>query len=341
MKIKKSRLMQIIQEEISRLNEEDRYSDLNLDALALAAKEDPNAMGPLLGRLMQMPMIKRQAFKLAKGNEADAEDALQDMAIAIVNNLNSFRGDSAFSTWATTVVRNKLTDKFRKKKPTPFSGGAGRPGEASIVDISDASQGETVYTRPPVAYIPGPDQALMRKEREGAFGDLMAAIETGEIQMSPSEKAVILNQLDDDPMSAAELAAELGLERATSIGSLSSRARRKISDWLDSTNADAKTRKKIKELLSGIVSGGESLEETIKAAIMEMIDEGAIEDLDEVKSDAAGGRTRSADELEASGELPKGHDEDLPNPAIPDEESIEFLINFLKSINANANKNLY
>ena len=323
MKIKKSRLMQIIQEEISRLNEEDKYSDLSLDALAMAAKEDADAMGPLLDRLLDMPMIKRQALKLAGGDAAEAEDALQDMAISIINNLGSFRGDSAFSTWATTVVRNKLTDKFRKKKPTPFSGGAGRPGEASIVDISDASQGETVYTRPPVAYIPNPDQALMRKEREGAFGELMAAIETGEIGMSPSEKAVLLNQLDDDPMSATELAAELGLERATSIGSLSSRARRKISDWLDSTNADAKTRKKIKELLSGVVSGGESLEETIKAAIMEMIDEGAIEGLDEVKSDAAGGRTRSADELEASGELPKSHDEDLPNPVIPKKESIE------------------
>ena len=44
MKIKKSRLMQIIQEEISRLNEEDRYSDLNLDALAMAAKKDPDAI---------------------------------------------------------------------------------------------------------------------------------------------------------------------------------------------------------------------------------------------------------------------------------------------------------
>lgn len=311
MKIKKSRLLQIIQEEISRLNEEDRYSDLSLDALAMAAKEDFDAMGPLVNRLQQKN--RKLAMRVAGGNEADAEEALQDMAISVIKNLKSFRGDSAFSTWAGAIVKNAIIDSVRgKSKERPFAGSSGKPGEASIGDVSDASQGETVYTRPPVAYIPNPDQALMRKEREGAFGDLMAAIETGEIQMSPSEKAVLLNQLDDDPMSATELAAELGLERATSIGSLSSRARGKISAWLDSTNADAKTRKKIKELLSGIVSGGESLEEQIKAAIMEMIDEGAIEGLDEGKppvSDKAGGRTRSADELEASGELPKSHDD--------------------------------
>lgn len=322
MKIKKSRLMQIIQEEISRLNEEDRYSDLSLDALAMAAKEDFDAMGPLVHRLQQKN--RKLAMRVAGGNEADAEEALQDMAISVIKNLKSFRGDSAFSTWAGAIVKNAIIDSVRgKSKERPFAGASGKPGEASIGDVSDASQGETVYTRPPVAYIPNPDQALMRKEREGAFGDLMAAIETGEIQLSASEKAVLLNQLSDDPMSAAEIAAELGLERVTSIGSLSSRARRKISDWLDSTNADAKTRKKIKELLSGVVSGGESLEETIEAAIMEMLDEGAVEGLDEVKSDAAGGRTRSADELEASGELPKGHDEDLPNPVIPKKESIE------------------
>jgi len=173
-----------------------------------------------------------------------------------------------------------------------------------------------VYTRPPVAFIPNPDQALMRKEREGAFGELMAAIETGEVQMSASEKAVLLNQLDDDPMSAAELAAELGLERVTSIGSLSSRARQKISAWLDSTNADAKTRKKIKELLSGVISGGESLEEQIRTAIMEMIDEDALEGLDEGKppvSDKAGGATGDADHEDKKAEKRKHDDGPVGN----------------------------
>lgn len=303
MKIKKSRLLQIIQEEISRLNEEDRYSDLSLDALAMAAKKDADAIGPLVDRLQKKN--RKLAIRIAGGNEADAEEALQDMAIAVIQKLDSFKGEAAFSTWAGAIVKNAIIDSIRRgKKEKTFAGSSGRPGEASIGDISDASQGETVYVRPPVAHIPNPDQALMRKEREGAFGDLMAAVETGEIGLSASEKAVILNQLDDDPMSAAKLAAELGFERATSIGSLSSRARQKISAWLDSTNADAKTRKKIKELLSGVVSGGESLEETIKAAIMEMIDEGAIEGLDQVKK-------KDQDDLENEKAIRKG---EIPKP---------------------------
>jgi len=337
--------MQIIQEEISRMDEVAAFRG---DAAGAAAAEKTMARikkGGMLGdRLTKQqrekefealndpkkPYDEREAAFTnlvsdfsARFAERYGKKGPDDVQNAFVQALEYFMNkggtleSAKFGTWLNSVADKRFIDaieKFGREKS--FAASAGRPGEASIGSISDASQGETVYVRPPVAYIPNPDQALMRKEREGAFGDLMAAIETGEIAMSAAEKAVILNQLDDDPMSAAELAAELGYERATSIGSLSSRARQKISAWLDSTNADAKTRKKIKELLSGIVSGGESLEETIKAAIMEMIGEGAIEGLDEAKppvSDKAGGATGDADYVDKKAEKRKHDDGPVGN----------------------------
>jgi DNA-directed RNA polymerase specialized sigma24 family protein len=333
MKIKKSRLMQIIQEEISRMDEVAAFRG---DAPGAAAAEKTMARirkGGMLGdrltkqqkeeefKVLNDPSLPYDARESAFGAlvsdfsarfaERYGKKSSDDVQNAFVQALEYFMNkggtleSAKFGTWLNSVADKRFIDAIQKfGRERPFAGSAGRPGEASIGDVSDASQDDTVYTRPPVAYIPNPDQALMRKEREGAFGDLMTAIETGEIQMSDNEKAVLLNQLDDDPKSATELAAELELERATSIGSLSSRARQKISKWLDSTNADAKTRKKIKELLSGIVSGGESLEETIKAAIMEMIDEGAIEGLDEIKK-------KDQDDLENEKAIRKG---EIPKP---------------------------
>ena len=72
MKIKKTRLLQIIQEEIARIDEEKGDS---MEALAAKAKENPNspAMEELLTRLSK----KHRSFAInqADGNEADAEDA--------------------------------------------------------------------------------------------------------------------------------------------------------------------------------------------------------------------------------------------------------------------------
>lgn len=241
-----------------------------------------------------------------------SDDAMQQ---ALLQAFEYFLGKGAgletakFETWIKSVADKRFIDNLRKfAREKSFGGSQGEPGEASIGDVSDAyaSQGDSVLTRPPVAHIPDPQQALMRKEREGAFGDLMTAIEAGDAGLSNAEKIVIKNQLALNPKSTSEIALELETSEGQ-VGTLSSRARQKISAWLNSSRIDAERKEKIKELLSGIVSGGESLQETIKATILEMLKEGTI-DFDDLGEPETSEEEKEKKKLERKGYLPK------PNP---------------------------
>jgi RNA polymerase sigma-70 factor, ECF subfamily len=54
---------------------------------------------------LRLPSFYRCAFRLL-GNAADAEDAVQEALLAAYKHINQFRGQSQFSTWLTTIVRN-------------------------------------------------------------------------------------------------------------------------------------------------------------------------------------------------------------------------------------------
>ena len=47
-------------------------------------------------------------------NEAEAEDAAQDTAIKVYQNLKNFRGDSQFRTWVLSIARNEGLGRLRK-----------------------------------------------------------------------------------------------------------------------------------------------------------------------------------------------------------------------------------
>ena len=49
-------------------------------------------------------------------NEADAKDVLQEAFISAFNNLNSYRGDSAFGAWLKRIVINKAITQVTKRK---------------------------------------------------------------------------------------------------------------------------------------------------------------------------------------------------------------------------------
>jgi RNA polymerase sigma factor (sigma-70 family) len=53
-------------------------------------------------------------------NEEEAEDVLQEAFISAFNNLESYRGDSAFGAWLKRIVINKAITQVSKKKMERF-----------------------------------------------------------------------------------------------------------------------------------------------------------------------------------------------------------------------------
>jgi len=56
----------------------------------------------------------RKAYRQL-GNEADAEDAVQDALLAAYKHLDQFKGQAQMSTWLTAIVTNCARMQFRKR----------------------------------------------------------------------------------------------------------------------------------------------------------------------------------------------------------------------------------
>src|SRR5689334_5339099 len=61
--------------------------------------------------------------------ENDVEDVTQEVFIAAMKSLASFRGDSQFGTWLRTLTNHKVAEFYRKR---------GRKQEPQIAPLSDA-----------------------------------------------------------------------------------------------------------------------------------------------------------------------------------------------------------
>ena len=89
----------------------DKNSDqIYIDKVLLG---DTNAFAYLINRYKDM--VYTIAIKIVKSHE-DAEEVAQDSFLKAYEKLDSFKGNSKFSTWLYTIVyRNSIT-KIRKKK---------------------------------------------------------------------------------------------------------------------------------------------------------------------------------------------------------------------------------
>ena len=54
-------------------------------------------------------------------DKSDAEDIMQDVFFQLTANFDDIRSIDKVSSWMFRVARNKITDRFRKKKPENFS----------------------------------------------------------------------------------------------------------------------------------------------------------------------------------------------------------------------------
>jgi RNA polymerase sigma-70 factor, ECF subfamily len=84
--------------------------------IELAKKGDLSAFDELVRRYERM--VYNTAYRLTNASD-DASDIAQDAFIRAFNNLKSFRGDSAFSTWMHRIVTNAFLDDRKKKRARP------------------------------------------------------------------------------------------------------------------------------------------------------------------------------------------------------------------------------
>jgi RNA polymerase sigma factor (sigma-70 family) len=84
----------------------------------------------------RLPYLYRCAYRLL-GNNADAEDAVQDALLAAFKHLNQFRGEAQLSTWVTTIVINCARMHLRKSSRYVHVSLDSRIGEERKYPLSD------------------------------------------------------------------------------------------------------------------------------------------------------------------------------------------------------------
>ncbi len=150
-------------------------------------------------------LIKRhnqRLFRVARSvvrDDAEAEDIVQETYVRAFTRLNSFRGDSLFSTWLIRIALNEALGRTRRKRPTT---------EFEKLDAlnTDPSEGGVImfptFTAPVAS-----DAELARKQirefLEKAVDDL------------PEDFRIVFMLRDIEDMSTEETASQLSLKPET------------------------------------------------------------------------------------------------------------------------------
>ena len=99
------------------------------------------------------PRLMKIALRITR-NKEDAEDAVQDSLMRALMHINTFQGNSSFSTWLTRIVMNSALMIRRKNRGGRHisSDDIARPGEPALhLQIPDDS--------------PNPEQRYVERER--------------------------------------------------------------------------------------------------------------------------------------------------------------------------------
>ena len=140
-------------------------------------------------------------FRVARsilGNDADAEDALQDAYLDAFRHIDGFRGGSTLLTWLTRIVINRALMRVRGEKRhgiiVPFSGDRGEAGDTPEAQMED------VTTESPVD---ATLRAEMRRTIERRIDELPEAFRT----------VFVMREIEE--MSVEDVAECLGIPAAT------------------------------------------------------------------------------------------------------------------------------
>lgn len=188
----------------------DRLSDEEL--IALARQAAPGAADAYLSALYRryQPKVAAWCLRICSDRE-EAADVAQEVFLRVHQRLNSFRGDSRFSTWLYTVTRSVAINR----------GVAARRRQTEALDDESVPE--------PVEPSAGAEQELERKEILAAFREAMAR------DLEPLEARVLyLHFVDGMPLAAIThlLALENKSGAKAYIVSGGRKLKRRFGKWL-------------------------------------------------------------------------------------------------------------
>jgi RNA polymerase sigma-70 factor, ECF subfamily len=186
----------------------DRMDDDGL--IALARGRDPRAFREIMTR------HNRRLYRVARGvlgDDAEAEDVVQDAYLNAFKSLDGFRGDASLATWLTRIALNEALGRKRRRRPT--------------VDIADldtlAEQEARVVIFPGVQAIPNPESEASRAETRRLLEQAVDHLP------EPFRIVFVLREIEQ--MSVEETAAQLEL-RPETVKTRLHRARRLLREAL-------------------------------------------------------------------------------------------------------------
>ena len=159
------------------------------------------------------------------GDREDAADALQDALISAYRRADSFRGESAVTTWLHRIVVNACLDRLRRRKV--------RAAEPLPEDLEGhASRGSLLGTRDHQAADADPEARALAGERRDR---VLAALDT----LPPDQKAaLVLVDLEGYPVQEA---AEILEVPVGTVKSRCSRGRARLAPLLTDLAGSAGT----------------------------------------------------------------------------------------------------
>ncbi len=160
-------------------------------------------------------------FALARvGDHTAAEDLVQETLLAALRSADRFGGRARERTWLTSILKNKLIDRFRRQGRLPALGEVGTADDW----LNGLYDGNGHWKAAPGRWGSDPAELLQRREFWDAFERCLAAL--------PERLRGVLSQrlLDDVP--AQEVCRKFGIS-APNLWTLLHRARMRLWHCLD------------------------------------------------------------------------------------------------------------
>jgi RNA polymerase sigma-70 factor (ECF subfamily) len=140
-----------------------------------------------------MPRLFRAADCILH-NHHDSEDALQDGLLSALRHIDQFKGNSQFSTWLFSIIRNSALAKLRRQRAHPFIS----TDEHGLEDDAEFGASEI-----PVDPRPDPERGCAQAELSHQFAQMLEGL--------PANYRAIIRLCDFEGFSGKEAAQRLGL----------------------------------------------------------------------------------------------------------------------------------